>query len=380
MSSAHYYTQLRRWHANDSAFAQWQHTYISATADGSLTLTANAPEQTDPHPRESLDGRNYYNGAIYTHGQTISPPIPLDPRIIEIVPSWQAQTPNGTWIELEIRTNSAAGPGPWQSFGVWASGNTCVERHSSPNQSDPISEVSIDTFELNQAVESVQLRLQLFSAEPNVSPRVYAISLVLSSQRQTPGQLEPGDPALWGKTLAVPQCSQMVYPDGGNVWCSPTSVAMVLGYWQGHDTCAQRVHSAVSGVYDWHYDGHGNWPFNTAYAASQGFEAYVTRFTSMRQLEPWIAADVPLVISYAWPENGLTGAPIPSSKGHLVVLVGFDAQGNPIINDPAAPSNEEVQRTYQRSQVEPLWLKHSGGMAYIIYPSNHQVPALTQVG
>ena len=29
------------------------------------------------------------------------------------------------------------------------------------------------------------------------------------------------------------------------------------------------MRAAVAGVYDWHYDGHGNWPFNTAYAATQ---------------------------------------------------------------------------------------------------------------
>ena len=63
----------------------------------------------------------------------------------------------------------------------------------------------------------------------------------------------------------------MVYPDGGEVWCSPTSTSMVLAYWAG-DTgpCEPRVRAAVEGVYDWVYDGHGNWPFNTAYAATAG--------------------------------------------------------------------------------------------------------------
>ena len=31
----------------------------------------------------------------------------------------------------------------------------------------------------------------------------------------------------WNQVLAVPECSQMVYPDGGQVWCSPTSTSMV---------------------------------------------------------------------------------------------------------------------------------------------------------
>lgn len=100
-----------------------------------------------------------------------------------------------------------------------------------------------------------------------------------------------GNPALWNTLLAVPECSQMVYPDGGNRWCSPTSTSMVLGY-RGIDPgeCAPRVLAAVTGVYDWVYNGYGNWPFNTAYTAS------------MADLEPWIHA----------------GTTIASSSGHLI--------------------------------------------------------------
>src|SRR5205823_1918617 len=131
-----------------------------------------------------------------------------------------------------------------------------------------------------------------------------------------------------------------VYHDGGEVWCSPTSVAMVLNYWQGQTgaaaSCDTAVRAAVSGVYDRVYDGHGNWPFNTAYAASRGMEAYITRFTSISQVEQWIAAGVPVFMSVGWGNNQLTDAPLATSNGHLIVLVGFDKTGNPIINDPAA--------------------------------------------
>jgi hypothetical protein len=169
----------------------------------------------------------------------------------------------------------------------------------------------------------------------------------------------------------------MVYPDGGEVWCSPTSTSMVLGYWdQDSGPCEPRVRAAVAGVYDWLYDGDGNWPFNTAYAATHNLTAVVARFTSFAQAETWIAAGVPVVISYAWGKRELTGAPIPTSSGHLAVLVGFDSAGNPIVNDPAAPSNDTVRRTYLRSELESLWLKNSGGTVYLIYPPGHAVGRL----
>ncbi len=137
-----------------------------------------------------------------------------------------------------------------------------------------------------------------------------------------------------------------------------------------------RVRAAVEGVFDWIYDGHGNWPFNTAYAATQGYEAYVARFTSLERAEEYVAAGVPVVMSIAWGKGDLTGSSISSTGGHLLVVVGFDAAGNPIVNDPAAPSDADVQRTYLRSEFEPLWLEASGGTVYLIYPQGWPVPTV----
>ena len=152
---------------------------------------------------------------------------------------------------------------------------------------------------------------------------------------------------------------------------------MVLAFWDNYTgPCEPRVRAAVNGVYDWIYDGHGNWPFNSAYAYSQGYEGYVARFTSLEKVEEFVAAGVPVVVSFAWGKGDLTGSAIPSSNGHLAVIVGFDAEGNPILNDPAASSDADVQRTYLRSEFEPLWLQTSGGTVYLIYPQGTNVPAL----
>ena len=170
----------------------------------------------------------------------------------------------------------------------------------------------------------------------------------------------------------------MVYPDGGEVWCSPTSTSMVLGSW-GYmpGACEPRVRHAVTGVYDWIYEGHGNWPFNTAYAAEHGYEGYVARFTSLEKAEEFVKAGVPVIMSIAWAKGDMTNANISSTNGHLLVLVGFDTAGNPIINDPAWPSNEEVQNMYLRSEFEHLWLEASGGTVYLIYPAGMTgLPAL----
>jgi hypothetical protein len=150
---------------------------------------------------------------------------------------------------------------------------------------------------------------------------------------------------------------------------------MVLAYWnQDTGLCEPRVRAAVAGIYDWLYKGHGNWPFNTAYAATHDLEAYVVRFTSLAQVEEWITVGVPVIVSIAWGYGELEGAPLDFSDGHLLVLVGFDADGNPVVNDPAFASDDTVRHTYFRSEFEPLWLKHTSGTAYLIYPSHLSVP------
>jgi hypothetical protein len=94
----------------------------------------------------------------------------------------------------------------------------------------------------------------------------------------------------------------------------------------------------------------------------------------MAQIEEWISADVPVVISFAFGEGELPGTPISSSAGHIMVVRGFDASGNVIVNDPAAAADDAVRIVYDRAKLEELWLGHSGGTVYLIYPKNHPIP------
>ena len=162
----------------------------------------------------------------------------------------------------------------------------------------------------------------------------------------------------------------MLYKGGGEVWCSPTSTSMILAY---HGVNLS-VPEAASATYDAAYDGTGNWPFNTAFAAEHGLRALVTRLPSLSEAERYIAAGIPLGVSLGWKAGELPGAAVASSSGHLMVLVGFDAQGNPVLNDPAAPSDAGVRRSYPRAAFERLWLSHSGGLAYLISKPAQALP------
>lgn len=376
-ASKGYSTGFTRWRAAANGFTSWARQGV-VLANGALQLDLQtAASGSDPYAPGSYFGQNFYNGGSFRFGEATSPEMPAGIDFTQAIASWNALTPAGSWIETQIRAQIGARWTKWYNLGVWAADGSTIRRHSVNQQADADGTVAVDTLMLSQkksAASAFQLKVRLFSTGA-AAPSLVNASVAISTTPSKPSTLAAGNPSLWGRTLDVPTCSQMVYPDGGEVWCSPTSTSMVLGYWS-HDTgpCEPRVRAAVAGVYDWLYDGHGNWPFNTAYAATQGLEGYVARFTSLAQAEPWIAAGIPVVMSIAWKKGDLTGATIPSTNGHLLVLVGFDNAGNPVINDPAAATDgPAVQRTYLRSEFEPLWQAASGGTVYLIYPAGQGV-------
>jgi hypothetical protein len=372
-----------RWQAARGDFSSWQRSGVALAADGSLQFNAQtAVAGTDPYAPGTYNGGNFYNGGSFRVGEALSPIMSAGFGFREAIASWEAETPTGTWIETQIRAQVGGVWTKWYNLGVWAADTSTVRRHSVASQGDTNGYVGVDTLVVTNkkaAATAYQLKVRLFSADGVAIARVRASAVTTSTSPESSPAGSVGNPAHWNQVLAVPECSQMVYPDGGNVWCSPTSVAMVLRYWAGDTAlgaCETHVRTALGGVYDYTFRAYGNWPYNTAYATTKGHLAHVTRFTSLAQLEPWISAGVPAVLSIAWSRGQLTGASIESTAGHLLVLVGFDAAGNPIINDPAAPNDAAVQRTYLRSEFEPLWLSASAGTAYLIYPAGQAVPAL----
>jgi hypothetical protein len=318
---------------------------------------------------------------------------------MELVSSWNADTPAGTWIQVELRA-TAAGDGhttKWFVMGRWAYGDADIHRTSVGGQGDKDGYVAIDTFIPKNPMSSYQLRLTLYrAAGTTVSPRVTRIGAVVSD----PVTIKPYAPSTTTMSstveLAVPAYSQEThrgeYPqfdNGGEAWCSPTSTSMVVAYWgKGpsaadyafvtKDYPAQRdpwVDYAARYVFDYHYNGAGNWPFNTAYAAHFGLESEVTQLHSLAEAEQFIKAGIPLVASIAFNSGKLDGFFFKSTNGHLMVIVGFTAEGNPIVNDPASPDDASVRHVYDRAQFEDAWMSATGGIVYVIHPASVPLPA-----
>jgi hypothetical protein len=176
------------------------------------------------------------------------------------------------------------------------------------------------------------------------------------------------------RVLEVPRLSQMAYAEvGGRGWCSPTAVAMVLAH-AGALPPTTDIPAAAHEVFDPAYDGTGNWSFNAAWAATLSGHAFVTRLHDLRDAERFVDAGIPLVASVAYPPGALRGAPTRGTDGHLLVIRGFTATGDVVTNDPGAPSERSVRRTYDRAALERAWLDGSGGTVYVIHRDDHPLP------
>lgn len=339
-------------HQGKSAMDEATRDRVAVRGDGAVVLGSN--------PREDEDSSGMYNGGGYYYGTLTSPVHETSTRFDALVPSWNATTPAGTWVQVEARVREGGSWTRWFDLGAWASGTQAIEPHSVDGQSTVLWEVSTDVLQSKGRIfgDAYQYRLRLFTDRADSTPTVRSLSFVASdSYRHGESLIVPALRQAWGESLDVPARSQMIYPDGGEVWCSPTSLSMVMAYWAdrtGNRSWDQTVPMIVDGTYDHTYRGWGNWPFNVGYAASLGFEGSVSRFAQVEQLERWTQTGLPVIASIAWNNDfssqRLSGAALPVSYGHLLVVVGFTLEGDVVVNDPAGRDDSQVRRVYDRDE------------------------------
>lgn len=336
-----------------------------------------------------------YGGTTYDVGQWTSAWTSPGFGLTELIGSWQAATPRNSWVEVRVRGRVGEQTSSWDVLGRWAASDRRVRRTSVAGQSDDLADVAVDTWRVKDAggVASYQVQVRLMRRSGASSPSPVVDSLHAVATRLPAGLPSVSDPGpATGTTLDVPRYSQMShvghspkYGGGGEAWCSPTSTSMVLGYygrlpdpttyaWVGAGHTDPWVDQAARATYDAAYEGTGNWPFNTAFAASLAGDAHVTRLADLRAAEDYIAAGIPLVASLSFGSGELTGSPISATAGHVLVIVGFTDSGDVVVNDPASRSRSGVRRTYDRAELEAAWLGGSGGVVYVIHDQAHALP------
>jgi hypothetical protein len=287
----------------------------------------------------------------------------------ELIASWNAVVPGGTWLKVEARALYPGATTKYFCLGEWSSDPARHPRRSVLDQKDLDGDVATDTLILKRPATRFQVRITLGASLPD-KPRLEYLGLSLTGTRADLAPLPPNTRA-WGKLIEVPEKSQMAYTNGG-VLCSPTTVSMMMAYWAKElrrPDLNVDVPQIVDAIYDSNWKGTGNWVFNTAYAGSfRGMRAYVTRMTDLSELEDWIAAGIPVGLSLCY--DLLRGRPC-RKNGHLVVCAGFTEDGDPILNDPGTAQN--VRKVFPRKNLIRSWA-YSKNAAYIIIPADSEIP------
>lgn len=284
----------------------------------------------------------------------------------ELVLSWNVGREGEGSVKVLASAETADGWTKEFVMGEWGNSPGTL-RTSLNDQGDEHGKVLTDTLVLTKPSTAVRVSVILKGGGPKVE-------WVGASFRNPEASLPDSESnrEAWGKILEPPRLYQMDYPNGDKI-CSPTAVAMVLGYWAealARPQLASDVPTVCKAVFDPGWDGTGNWSFNVAFAGSKpGLRAMVSRLVSTSELEDWIVRGWPVVCSVS---NGLLRGKgvADGNDGHLVVLVGFTPAGDPVFNDPG---REVTRQTYLRSDFEAAW-SHSGRTVYLIYPSLMRPP------
>ncbi len=261
-------------------------------------------------------------------------------------------------FEMSVR---AAGPGG-NGWSPWVGAASLGPAAFAPvvSEADGLA-ADVDVFLAARPVERVRLRLRVRALNPGwllAAPWFIALSAC------DPGAGAAAQPAagagdVW---LPVPVESQMERSEAIRLRiCSPTSVAMVLGYWgrpvDVDGLAAEMLHPAL--------DRYGVWPAAIRAAGRRGVAGYLLRFPDWPAAAWCLDHGLPVIASVRYGPGELQGAAIPETTGHLLVLTGY-TNDEVRVNDPAAATAGEVARRYPREELCRAWLEQTG-VGYVLF-------------
>ena len=294
--------------------------------------------------------------------------IPFD----ELILSWNALRPASGKITFFVSVKHSDWS-PWHRLAEWGADS----QKTFVNKLNPYVHTKYVKVEMQRNLFATAFRIKAVFSDGASKRSLNALFACISNMpmfRQN--RTVPAKPSLLVK--GVPQQSQMVidHPRAKDL-CSPASTSMIVQYFANklytgkgplgmHDYVidfAGKVHDdGVLGIY-------GNWPLNVAQAhdASNGHIFYrVERLNSFNELYDYISKEIPVAVSV----RRLKGGATPYSKGHFMVVVGWDNITSSVICiDPAFRSNRKTLKRYKLAHFLNAWAL-SRNLSYIPMPKN----------
>ena len=268
------------------------------------------------------------------------------------LPSW-----NGTALHEEcgfkISMRFKYGPSwsSWLTVGYWK--NYIWPSYGSTSYA--AGEIDYDYVVLDDFHTAWQWRVEFKRQQADdPSPTINKLSFYASDQATTDNInltaiVSDDPPEIFIPTNFV--CQYNVDPEIGGSICSPTSTVLAI---RSYGIEVDPYDFAVDN-YDDYWNLFGIWPRAVQNAAEYQLDGAVTRYRTWSQAYDTLAAGGRVVMS--------VGPPLYS--GHLMMLAGFDSQGDPIVHDPARQNGEAYE--YNKMSLSQSWFT-KGGVSYTFFP------------
>jgi len=266
------------------------------------------------------------------------------------LPSWNGRAPNDSSSFKVLMRFYNGGWSPWLTVGFWKA--NIWPFYGSTSFSG--GKIDIDNAVLNSYYNKWQFKVELkrmSSTQP--SPEIYKLSFFVSDQRTTDNVnitsiVNDKPNAVFIPTDFFYQYS--IDQDIGGDICSPTSVSMAL---HSYKIDVDPLQFAKD-TYCPYWGMFGIWPRVVQNAAEHGLDGAVTRYRTWSQAAKVLSEGGRVVMSVG----------LPLYTGHLIMLAGFDAAGNPIVHDPAKSNGYSYK--FNKTLLSESWFQ-KGGVSYTFY-------------
>ena len=285
----------------------------------------------------------------------------------QLIFSWNAVRPaSGSLIfYAQVRDKESQKWGSWHKMMSW--GRTTQKSYEDKKKSGSLSSYHFVRLEVDKEslADAFRIRVEREQGAKLSLLRSFVVS-VTNLTAFVPEKMNELQELASVVVKGVPVVSQfMLDHSQADRLCSPTSCSMVASF-LGKKTISPLLFA--DGVYDEGLGVYGSWPFNTAQifeALQEKVSASVVRMDSFKQLHTQLIKGMPVVVSV---RGSLRGAPKSYDNGHLLVVVGWDAQRREVVcNDPAHKTHAEVRSQYLLSDFLAAW-ERSRRLTYLIEP------------
>ncbi len=308
----------------------------------------------------SADGKHIQLQDGINQGYVILQPFQAQYPFNRGLPSWNgtaADQDNGFLIQIRFSYQNSWSP--WLTAGYWKEDNWISYGQTSYDG----GKIDIDYVKLNDYQERWQFRINMKRASADApSPTIHKLSFFVSDTRTTKSMdyskiLNDDPDEIFIPTTFI--CQYDVDDNIGGSICSPTSVSMILLSY-GIDVDPLQF---AQDTYDSHFDIFGIWPRVVQNASEYGLDGAVTRYRNWSQARQVLANGGRIAMS--------VGPPLFS--GHLMMLAGFDKNGDPLVHNPG--SHNGYAYHFDKGDLSHSWFD-KGGIAYTFYPADSQTVAI----